>query len=127
MRKQQRYKASLIPILIVFVMTTSGIAHASPGLNVSGVSDAIPITNHVTPGKTKQFVMEVSLDSADPPMDIEVKILGFGQTLNGTLNGLIQDEDVSPYSAVDFTTVSPESFSLDLTLAVKIRFAKPGV
>jgi hypothetical protein len=57
--------------------------------------------------------MTVSINADDPPMDLMVDVLGFGQTPQQSSFGLSPDKDTSPYSARSFITVTPKTFHLE--------------
>jgi hypothetical protein len=67
----------------------------------------------IAPGSSAVHTMTVSTNPNDPPMDLTVDVLGFGQLPQQSSTGLSPDKDTSPYSARTFITVSPQTFHLE--------------
>jgi len=92
---------------IIFIFSFVGV-RASSALGVGGA-----IFNYeIAPGGHISHEMVVSIDRNDPPIDIEVEVVGFGQLLDGGNMELKKELDMSPYSARTFLNVSPTSFHL---------------
>ena len=69
-------------------------------------------TGSIATGSTGIHTMTISTNPNDPPMDLIVDVLGFGQTPQQGYSGLSPEQDMSPYSARPFITVSPQTFHL---------------
>jgi hypothetical protein len=67
----------------------------------------------VSAGTTVNHIMNISTQESDPPMDLNVDVLGFGQSLDQGYNSLLPVQDTSPNSARSFITLSPASFHLN--------------
>jgi hypothetical protein len=67
----------------------------------------------LAPGDTAVHTMTVSSSSTDPPMDMSVDVLGFGQTLQKSYTSLLPEKDTSPFSARNFIALSSSSFHLN--------------
>ncbi len=118
---------SKIAYALIFLFLISPLASA--GLGVSGAI----IERMVDPGETFAHEMTISSDSASPPMDLTVDILGMNQTIDGENIELKDAEDLSPYSARAFLKATPASFHLEpgesqkVTIEGKIPFnSHPG-
>lgn len=97
----------IITCVLIFLFLASAIASA--GLGVSGAI----IERNVDPGETFVHEMTVSSDSASPPMDLVVDILGLNQSIDGENTELTKEEDTGPYSARALLRATPESFHLE--------------
>lgn len=102
MRIKLKIACALILLFLVSPLASAGL----------GVSGAI-IERTVDPGETFTHEMSISSDSASPPMDLTVDILGMNQTIDGENIELKDDEDVAPYSARAFLKATPTSFHLE--------------
>jgi hypothetical protein len=67
----------------------------------------------LSPGDTAFHTMTISTGLNDPPMDMQVEVWGFGQSLQKSYSSLPPAEDTSPYSARNLITVSSPSFHLN--------------
>lgn len=81
---------------------------ASFGLGVEGVI----FEAEAAPGQHVEHEITVSLRDNEDPMDLQVDILDWGQTLEGS-NQEIEEGSVAGYSAKGFLKASPSSFHLD--------------
>jgi hypothetical protein len=79
------------------------------GLKISGSK----YVGTIAPGETANHTMIVSTKNDDVPMDIVVDVGGYQQSLDGGLNQLSPKDDISPYSARSYITVSPAKFHLN--------------
>jgi len=70
-------------------------------------------TASLPPGSTGVHTMIISTSPSDPPMNLTVDLLGFGQTPQQSNTGVPPEKDTSPYSARSFITVSEKSFHLE--------------
>lgn len=107
MRIESKIVCTLIAYTFVLLFLVSSTASA--GLGVSGAI----IERKVDPGETFTHEMTISSDTASPPMDLAVDILGMNQTSDGEYTELNDSDDIGPYSARTFLKASPESFHLD--------------
>lgn len=82
---------------------------ASAGFGVSGAI----LKAEVLPGEAISHQMTVRIAENDTPLDLVAEVVGFGQTLSGGCLTLKTEADTSPYSACDFLSVSPKSFSVE--------------
>jgi len=82
---------------------------ANPGLRVSGAI----CEGDVVPGNNYTHTMTISTRDTDPAMDIQVDVMGLGQSLEGACQALEAPEDTSPYSARSFITLNNSSFHLE--------------
>ena len=98
----------LIALITLFLLLL-GVGIASSALGTSGSI----LEKEVVPGDHLTHIMHVKLDSSDQPMDIQVELLGYGQSEDGAKRELNASLDTSPYSARPFLKVSPASFHLD--------------
>jgi hypothetical protein len=102
-------KSKPLIALITLVLILLAIGIASAGLGTSGSK----LEKDFAPGDHLIHVMHVKSDASDPPMDIQVDLLGYGQAENGATRELNASNDTSPYSARSFLKVSPASFHLE--------------
>jgi hypothetical protein len=98
---------SLIIVGFLFVMILCTLPVA--GLKVVGSIYG----GTLTPGSTDVHTMTISTQPDDPPMDLTVDVLGFGQTPQQSYQSLSPELDTSPYSARTFITVDPQTFHLN--------------
>ena len=101
-------KSKSLVALTTLVLLLLAVGTASAGLGTSGSK----LEKEVSPGEHLTHVMQVKSDASDPPMDIQVELLGYGQAPNGANRELNASNDTSPYSARPFLEVSPASFHL---------------
>ena len=99
------YPLLLMGVLIILVICP-GPASA---INVVGSK----YMETVNPGDTVTHTIIISTTATDPPMDIVVDVLGFGQTAGQSYTSLSAADDTSPYSARKFITLDARSFHLD--------------
>ena len=95
----------MVGMLILCVISISPVA----GIKVLGSK----YMSSISPGDTVVHTMTVSTGTDDPPMDMQVDVWGFGQTLQKSYNSLPPSADTSPYSARGFITLSSSSFHLN--------------
>jgi hypothetical protein len=67
----------------------------------------------VNAGDTVTHTITVATKATDPPMDIVIDVLGFGQTEGKSYSSLSAADDTSPYSARKFITLDTGSFHLN--------------
>jgi hypothetical protein len=101
-------KAIPVYLIIAVVITCLAAASAFAGLAVTGSK----IEDSITAGAVKSYTISVA-DTTTEPMDIGIEIRGFGNYLSGSLQPLEPEQDLSPYSAREWTSASPSSFHLD--------------
>jgi len=94
-------------MVLVFLILAADLASA--GLGTTGAK----LEKQVAPGEHFTHLMQVKTDASDQPMNLNVTIFGFGQYPQGADRELIASQDISPYTARPFLTVSPVSFHLD--------------
>jgi len=66
-----------------------------------------------SPGQTIVFPITISTDATDPPMDMVVDVLGFGQNPDMSYIGLAPSSDTSPYSARGYISINTPTLHLD--------------
>jgi P pilus assembly chaperone PapD len=66
----------------------------------------------VNPGDSITKMINVSIDQKDSPTNFTIETAGLGQTLEGINKPLSAADDVSPYTAAPFLSVTPSNFSL---------------
>ncbi len=93
--------AELAFFLLLFVPISSG-------LGVEGVI----FEAEAAPGQHVDHEITVSLRDNEAPMDLQVDIQDWGQTLEGS-NQELEEGDVASYSAKGFLKASPSSFHLE--------------
>jgi hypothetical protein len=105
-RESGHHAVSLITIgLLIFLLMCSLPA---AGMKVTGTRYA----GSISAGSSAVHTMTISINPDDPPMDLIVDVLGFGQTPQQGSSGIPPEKDTSPYSARTFITVSPKTFHL---------------
>jgi hypothetical protein len=67
----------------------------------------------IAPGETVVHSMTIGTSPDDPPMDIQVDVLGFGQSDQKSYNSIPPGNDTSPYSARNLITLSTSTIHLD--------------
>jgi len=92
----------LMLAFLAFIPTSTGTQVTGVILNVS-----------VDPGETIRHEITIKADEADPSLDYEAKVFGFGMGPDGANHEIDPDSDTSPYSATKFLKVIPTSFHLD--------------
>ena len=92
--------------LLLFLVLCPGPATA---INVVGSK----YMETVHEGETVTHMITVNTKATDPPMDIIVEVMGFGQTEGKSYSALSAAEDTSPYSAREFITLDTGSFHLN--------------
>jgi hypothetical protein len=99
------------------VVTVAVVAFVLGTLAVPAVSalhvDGIKILMDVQPGRTYTSPMGISIGQDDPATDYAIDVMGFGQSGDGTYRGIPAAEDVSPFSARPFVSVTAPSVHLD--------------
>lgn len=88
---------------------------AAPAMQGSGILVSNSIFNReVVPGQTYVHTMDVSVPPDSPPLEITVRAMGMGQTLEGSVQPLEPEKDVSPYSALSaIVAVDQSQFQLE--------------
>lgn len=99
------YPVLLMGIMIILVICPGPVS----AINVVGAK----YMETVKAGDTATHVITVSTQATDPPMDIVVDVLGFGQTETMSYSSLSAADDTSPYSARKFITLDTASFHLE--------------
>jgi hypothetical protein len=92
-------------LIVFFILCPLPVA----GIKVMGAK----YTGSIAPGSSAVHTMTVGINPDDPPMDLMVTVLGFGQTPEQNSFGLTPEMDTSSYSARTFITVSPKTFHLE--------------
>jgi len=69
--------------------------------------------NSIAPGKTDVHNITISLSADDKATDVQIDVLGFGQTPRQNYITLEPAEDLSPYSARTFITLSQSTVHLE--------------
>ena len=95
----------MVGVLILCVLSISPVS----GIKVLGSK----YMSSISPGDTVVHTMTVSSAPDDSPMDMQVDVWGFGQTLQKSYTTLPPSADTSPYSARGFITLSSPSFHLN--------------
>jgi hypothetical protein len=103
--KLQSWHLIVIGLLILCLICAAPVS----GIKVIGSK----YMNSLSPGDTVVHTMTVSSSSNDPPMDMSVDVLGFGQTIQKSYTSLSPEKDTSPFSARNFITLSSSSFHLN--------------
>jgi hypothetical protein len=99
-------KNKSIPVLILAI-AISAMAPAS-GLSVTG--GLMEMT--VAPGDELRHQIIIGVGDNDKPTEVKVGVFGCGFGLDGARINLDPEEDVSPYTARPFLTVTPESVTV---------------
>jgi len=94
----------IIALALVLILTSP----VSAGLKVMNAK----IEDSVSPGESTSYTMSVT-DNTSDPMDMAVEIRGLGNHLSGDAQALTEGNDLSPYSARQFTSASPAGFHLE--------------
>ena len=92
-------------LLILCVLCVAPAA----GIKVAGSK----YMNSLSPGDTATHTMTVSTSPNDPPMDMQVDVWGFGQSLQNSYTSIPPSDDTGPYSARSFIAISSPSFHLN--------------
>jgi methionine-rich copper-binding protein CopC len=92
-------------VLILCVMCAAPVS----GIRVTGSK----YMNSLSPGDTTIHKMTISTGPNDPPMDMQVEVWGFGQSLQNSYSSLPPAEDTSPYSARSLITLTSPSLHLN--------------
>jgi hypothetical protein len=103
------YQIVGVAIMILTISLIPVSVSANPGMKVA--NGAIIAT--VSPGQVLTQTMIVSIEDADPPTDITVKIDGIAQSASGGYLLLDAAQDTSQDTARTFVTVDKSSFHLD--------------
>jgi hypothetical protein len=107
---RHRYLAVLAIVAVMSALALLAIpVSANPGLRVSGAI----CEGEIVPGNNYTHTMTISTRDTDPAMDIQVDVMGLGQSLEGACQALEAPEDTSPYSARSFITLNKSSFHLE--------------
>ena len=109
-----RHRYLIPPLLIAVVamlvsLLTVVFVSADPGLMVIGAV----CEGEVVPGENYIHKITVGIRETDSAMDMQIDVMGWGQSLQGIAQALRASEDTSSYSAREYITVEPESFHLE--------------
>jgi len=109
-----RHRYLIPPLLIAVVamlvsLLTGVFVSADPGLMVIGAV----CEGEVVPGESYIHKITVGIRETDSAMDMQIDVMGWGQSLQGIAQALRASEDTSSYSAREYITVEPESFHLE--------------
>jgi hypothetical protein len=83
------------------------------------------IDDSVIPGNDYTYTMKVE-NTSDTPMDIGIEVKGYGMSGENTFVSLEKNDDITPYTARELLSVSPDSIHLepgnsqDITVIAKI-------
>src|SRR5208337_740091 len=66
-----------------------------------------------SPGQTIVFPITISTDATDPPMDMVMDVMGFGQNPDMSYIALAPSSDTSAYSARGYISINTPTFHLD--------------
>jgi len=95
----------IVGLVILCVMCTAPVA----GIKVLGSK----YMSSLLPGDTVVHTMTVSTSPEDPPMDMQMDVLGFGQSVQKSYNSIPPADDTSPYSARSMISLSTPTFHLN--------------
>ena len=96
----------ILGILVSIVLLASP---ALAGLNIINAK----YSGTASPGDIIPFKMTVSTSASDPPMDVSVDVMGFGQAPDKSYSPLAPESDTSPYSARTYITLDASTLSLN--------------
>ena len=99
---------SLYVIILGFVILCLLVAAPVSAIKVSGLK----YMGTISPGDTIVHSMTVGSSLDDRPMDMQVDVLGFWQSVQQNYNSILPTDDVSPYSARSMITLSTPTFHL---------------
>jgi len=99
------YPLLLMGLLILLVIVPGPVS----ALDVVGAK----YMETVTAGDTAFHTITISTKPTDPPMDIAIDVLGFGQTGSQSYSVLPAADDTGPYSARKLITLDTGSFHLN--------------
>ncbi|MHC1631253.1 MAG: COG1470 family protein, partial [Methanotrichaceae archaeon] len=105
MKSKLEFLACMFIPLFIFL----AIVPVSSGIAGSGVL----FVKDVAPGQYVSHTMNVKLSESESPTDVQVDVVGYGQSLTGVLLSIDASHDTSPYTARNFLTVFPRSFHLE--------------
>lgn len=100
-----------IRLVVLFALVLLA-AFPSPANATLSVGGAI-VDKEVSLGESCQHTILISLAQDDPATDIQVKVEGLGQQLDGVTKSLPPEQDTSPYSARGFITLDKSSFRVE--------------
>jgi hypothetical protein len=106
MHNMNRFYPYFLMVVLIILVICPGPASA---IDVVGAK----YMETVNAGSTVTHTITVATKAADPPMDIVVDVLGFGQTEGKSYSSLSAADDTSPYSARKFITLDTGSFHLN--------------
>jgi hypothetical protein len=95
----------VVGLVILCVLCATPVA----GIKVLGSK----YMSSLSPGDTFVHTMTISSSPDDLPMDMQVDVLGFGQSLQKGYTTIPPADDTSPYSARSLITLSSPSFHLN--------------
>lgn len=109
-------RAARFTIVLVLISIVLGTMTASGSMSVAGTI----FKKDVSPGQAVKHQMIVKLGRNDSPLDVVVKVAGFGEDLSGGYHELNASVDRSPFSARSFLNVSPVRFHLENGTSQKV-------
>jgi hypothetical protein len=99
--------SQIVRYLLVAMIVVSALFPVVAGLRMSGGL----VVSDVEPGSDIEYKIIMRLSENESATNLTVKLAGMGQGEDGAIYA--EDEDTSPYSAVDFLEVSPASLYLE--------------
>jgi hypothetical protein len=104
----QRSFTLAIIILALFILVLPGTAPVS-AISVTGAK----YMNTIPPGGTDILKMTVGIGADEDPTDVNIDILGFGQTKDLVYTTLSPVDDLSPYSARKYISLDTNNIHLE--------------
>jgi hypothetical protein len=98
-------------IALLFSVLLSGVFPFAANATLSVVGATVDI--EVSPGATYKHTMLVNLGENDSATDMQVRVEGLGQQLDGVTKSLPPHLDTSPYSARSFISLDRSSFRVE--------------
>ncbi len=103
------WKCKLLLLTITLVIVLPVLLFSSPAYAGLSIGPAI-LDEMASYGENSLSSINVG-NTGEAPMDIEVAVKGYGQSLDGTTRAL--DEDTNPYTIVPYLEVSPTTLHLE--------------
>lgn len=107
--KMMKSKLEFLACMFIPLFIFLAIAPVSFGICSSGAV----FVKEAAPGQYVSHTMNVKLSGSEPPTDVQVDVVGYGQSPTGVLLGIDASHDTSPYTARNFLTVFPRSVHLE--------------
>jgi len=85
------------------------LINSAAGLTIHGAI----IRDDVNPEEHVSYVINISIEENDQPSDFKAELLDFKQDLEGSIIIPHEGEDINPYSAAPFLSVSPTNMHID--------------